>query len=196
MTPQVPNGGRKVSAALIASKGTKADGSKAQVPLESQAQHWPTPSAAVMNDGESPETWRARAEKLKAKKMNGNGAGLPLTVAAVEHSWQWPTPASRDYRSPNMESLESRGGGSKGEQRPNYVAHHFSPPAPNTQPGATSSPSGPNLHQRLNPIFVAWLMGWPLAWLIAEPRASSAAATASWHCALQSQLSFFFGEQE
>lgn len=173
MTPNVPNGGRSVSAELVASKGTTADGEKRTVGLESQTKYWatpdcntstysngkmgpnireqaaswnansaatnsqnaadatdaptanatgwptqrgsdgikggpnqagskgdlmlpsaqwPTPSAAVMNDGESPATWHARAALLKEKHGNGNGAGLPLTVAAA----QWPTPRTTD----------------------------------------------------------------------------------------------------
>jgi hypothetical protein len=56
--------------------------------IREQAAQWATPSAQISNDGESPETWHARAAKLKEKHGNGNGAGLPLTVAAV----QWPTP--------------------------------------------------------------------------------------------------------
>lgn len=41
----------------------------------------PTPNAMVSNDGESAESWLSRREKLKAKLTNGNGAGMPLTVA-------------------------------------------------------------------------------------------------------------------
>ena len=49
------------------------------------------PDAAVMNDGESPESWRARQALLKAKRINGNGAGVPLAIAAQEMSL-WPGP--------------------------------------------------------------------------------------------------------
>jgi hypothetical protein len=49
---------------------------------------WPTPDASVAQDGEGVETWSARREILKAKKINGNGAGTPLSIAAQ----QWPTP--------------------------------------------------------------------------------------------------------
>ena len=41
----------------------------------------PTTNASVANDGEEPETWLARRAILKAKKMNGNGAGMPLSIA-------------------------------------------------------------------------------------------------------------------
>lgn len=54
---------------------------------------WPTPSAALTNDGESAESWQARANALKAKGTNGNGAGMPLTIAAKVF---WPTPKSND----------------------------------------------------------------------------------------------------
>lgn len=62
---------------------------------------WPTPAASVANDGESPETWRARAAILQAKHGNGNGAGTPLTVAAMEAigSTKWPTPRVSAERS-------------------------------------------------------------------------------------------------
>ncbi len=41
----------------------------------------PTPCAMVPNDNERAETWLARAESLKAKHNNGNGAGMPLSIA-------------------------------------------------------------------------------------------------------------------
>tara|TARA_R100000963_G_C4577637_1_gene59978 strand:+ start:159 stop:536 length:378 start_codon:yes stop_codon:yes gene_type:complete len=53
---------------------------------------WPTPSASVANDGETPQTWQARADKLKEKGINGNGAGTPLTVEAMRWSSQPPSP--------------------------------------------------------------------------------------------------------
>ncbi len=42
----------------------------------------PTP-AVVMNDGEQPETWLARRERVKAKGINGNGMGMPLPIALL-----------------------------------------------------------------------------------------------------------------
>lgn len=43
----------------------------------------PTPSACVANDGESTETWLARRERVKATGVNGNGMGMPLTIATL-----------------------------------------------------------------------------------------------------------------
>jgi len=52
--------------------------------LAGEAGSWPTPAASVANDRETPETWEARAMRLKAKHNNSNGAGKPLTVAACQ----------------------------------------------------------------------------------------------------------------
>jgi hypothetical protein len=57
----------------------------------------------------------------------------------------WPTPAARDYRSPNKLTYEERGGGKKGEQLPNAAGG------------------------QLNPMWVEWLMGWPLGWTDLKP---------------------------
>lgn len=62
------------------------------------ADRWPTPAAMNPNDGESPATWRARAETLKAKHGNGNGAGVPLAIAAQESVQNWATPAASPWR--------------------------------------------------------------------------------------------------
>jgi len=164
------------------------------LPTEAAAQ-WPTPSAAVINDGESPETWHARAALLKEKHRNGNGAGLPLTVAAV----QWPTPAARDSKGANSaeHALITGGGRKHMDQLSNFVAHssHLAQPMPDGPPSCESGPASPQPStKRLNPAFGEWLMGWPVGWTIADPSASSASETALWRSALQQQLSCLFNE--
>lgn len=216
MTPCVPNGGRAVSAEIVVAKGMTATGKKT-VPLESQVRHvwptpdtitssysngrkdpsirekaanWPTPSAAVMNDGEPPESWLARAATLKAKHGNGNGAGMPLTVAASS----WPTPASRDAKGENSETHATlTGGGRKHmDQLPNFVA--YSPQVRAIPAGLTSSASGLNLpRRRLNPNFAEWLMGWPTGWTVPDPTACGASETALWRSKLDAQLSRLVG---
>jgi hypothetical protein len=52
----------------------------------------PTPSACVANDGERPETWLARRERVKLTANNSNGMGMPLTIAAQ----LLPTPKAGD----------------------------------------------------------------------------------------------------
>lgn len=128
------------------------------VSLVWKAELWATPSGAVVNDGETAETFFARREELKAKGINGNGAGVPLTVMADA----WPTPNQRDHKGSD---LDSRNGGAS---LPHFVETgertHCSRPAPVTATSGerSSPPAPPSPRPRLNPIFVAWLMGWPL----------------------------------
>jgi hypothetical protein len=61
----------------------------------SRATQWPTPDAMVAQDGESPETWLARREKLKQTANNGNGCGTPLAMAMQ----LLPTPRAEDAES-------------------------------------------------------------------------------------------------
>lgn len=74
--------------------------------LAGAAKQWPTPAACVPQDGEDPETWLKRRELLKQKKKNGNGAGLPLTIAGVVFTANGRldlTPTGK--RSPNTSGL-------------------------------------------------------------------------------------------
>ncbi len=52
----------------------------------------PTPNAGLFNDGESPDSWMARRKRIKAKGINGNGMGMPLSIAAQ----LLPTPKAGD----------------------------------------------------------------------------------------------------
>ena len=172
---------------------------------------WPTPQVGTGDNshGQISGDFRNRMEELlkqpqwssprasDGKNGGPNQRGSKGDLMLPSMAAQWPTPASRDYRSPNAHSYEARGGGMKGEQLNNYVAHHFS--LPQDQPirdGRESSLITPRSPRHLNPIFGAWLMGWPSAWVIAEPHASSALATVLWRSRLQQELSRLCGEQE
>lgn len=173
-------------------------------------EHWPTPNASVTNDGETPESWKARNEILRAKGINGNGMGTPLTIAATT----WPTPAARDQKGENSEAscLKTRSDGrgtSHTDQLPNFAVHIFSPPDPLIQSGENSSTPVVSVHgsqlspttkaesvlgrRRLNPAFVCWLMGWPWWWTRAEPTSFGAAGMVWWRSAVQQRLYFLFG---
>ncbi|MET9119979.1 hypothetical protein [Streptomyces sp. NPDC004528] len=52
----------------------------------------PTPTASNPNDGESLESWEARRQRNLAKKINGNGQGMPLGIAVK----LLPTPRASD----------------------------------------------------------------------------------------------------
>jgi hypothetical protein len=72
--------------------------------------------------------------------INGNGAGMPLTIAAkvADAEWaleatakrDWPTPASRDWRAPNSQDSQDRrnAGSERGQQLPNFVEHLWKAP--------------------------------------------------------------------
>ena len=55
---------------------------------------WPTPDASIAQDGETLETWETRRGTLKEKHGNGNGCGMPLTMAAALTGW--PTPTAKE----------------------------------------------------------------------------------------------------
>lgn len=79
MTPNVPNGGRRLSEEFVAAKGATPDG-KRQVGLEMQTEYWPTPAA---RDHKS-ETGGA-ATMSHFERPSG-----PTLSAFIEHSPQVP----------------------------------------------------------------------------------------------------------
>lgn len=108
---------------------------------------WATPSAAVVNDGEGVSTWRARQESLKQKGYNGNGAGVPLTIQVQEQCLS---------SHPDLEAFVGWLSRITG-----LTSSPPSPPkdgSPSPVPSTRSSSRG-NALVRLNPAFVAWLMG-------------------------------------
>ncbi|MGJ7617488.1 hypothetical protein ACSFA5_09100 [Variovorax sp. GB4P3] len=169
--------------------GPNQRGSKGDLMLPSMAAQWPTPAANEYEGGD-PNKMLERRERERMKGRNGNGFGLTLGMSVA----QWPTPAARDAKGTNSEehALVTGGGRKHMDQLANFVA--YSPQAQPIRDGRESSPSTLNSPRHLNPLFGAWLMGWPSAWVIAAPHASSALATASWRSALQSHLSNLCGE--
>jgi len=63
----------------------------------------------VAQDGESPETWLARRERLKETADNGNGCGTPLTMAAV--LWQTPNTCERGAETKDSKAKRPKTGG-------------------------------------------------------------------------------------
>ncbi len=128
------------------------------IQLAKQANNWQTPAT---------DSFRSRGGDRKDEM------GLDQQARTF-----FPTPASRDYRTPNSKPYSDRGGGSKGEQLQNFVAHSL--PAQATPGGPPSSANGPTLPRRLNPRFVEWLMGFPIGWTElckTEPKDSRNSAT-------------------
>ena len=106
---------------------------------------WPTPTGSVAQLGERPETWLARRERLKITANNGNGAGMPLTIAVQ----MWPTPTAR-----------------LGEQRGAQAKRYHNPARSNDLDDAVAATG---ITGQLNPTWVEWLMGFPIGWTVCEP---------------------------
>lgn len=153
------------------------------------ARLWPTPDAAVGNDGESPAIWRARQAAWKAEYDSraagetkaGNGAGLPLTIAAKE--WATPRasegqhggPAGRDTSgslhlsaqstqraTPTTQDSENDGPPSAFSRRTLPLnAQATGPRDPTTPKDGEPTSSDTRV---LNPRFVEALMGFPTGW--------------------------------
>lgn len=81
--------------------GTTQDGCAYELPMSghptggSGGSLFPTPDAGGFNAGESLESWEARKARNKAKKINGNGQGTPLSIAVQQ---LMPTPVARDWK--------------------------------------------------------------------------------------------------
>ena len=136
---------------------------KGELLLGGQAKQWPTPN--VPNRG--PES-----KHSKASRPNSGGIDLQTTTQ------QWPTPRSAEYKECGPEGSKSH------EHRLDrkYLdataqSFHPSPPAPeNSTDGGESSKS----RRRLNPLFVCWLMGFPIGWGHADLRGFGPTAMQSW----------------
>lgn len=129
---------------------------------ESGKRLWATVAAGNFNDSESPESWHQRADLLKEKGINGNGAGIPLAVQAKEVSQKlWATLSARDWRS----GQHSDATWEKNARPLNEQALHWSASLngrlsqTTLRAGWPSWLTGPSLPPLfLNPLFAAWLM--------------------------------------
>ncbi len=151
---------------------------------------WPTPSAGLHNDAEAPESWMARAEVLKAKHGNGNGAGTPLAVAAKLSASAWPTPTANDHKG---SSAPGQRRGQLDEAAENIPAwtpceccgellctihrtHTHDCGCPPVEEW-TVDPYA-RTGQRLNPAWVESLMGFPSGWTVTDgPQAAAKRST-------------------
>ena len=186
MTPNLPLGGRKNTAEQVQAKG-KTDNEKRQISLEKQTMHWPNYQTPLPYVGPKPsyqtrlpnETSNEYWERMTAYETE-NG------INPAEGGMHWPTPATRDYRSPNAASHMDRSTGAKHlDQLPNFIEHSFLPVPPTSTHG-DKSPSTST--RRLNPDFVDWLMGLPPGWTDYAPL-----ETASYLSRVRSLLRSFLG---
>ncbi|MDF3039428.1 MAG: Site-specific methylase [Thermomicrobiales bacterium] len=201
---------------------------KDEMGLDQQARFWPSPrvkgdsdgaraASATRHKGDDLHTSAGKWPTPTAMDCEQAGGicesrGLSLFTAAGN----WPSPSARDHRDPNAHPYQDRDGGSKGEQLPNFVEHHW------ILPPARRIPAGPQfwlrvrillrlcrlLRQRLpspyrkagsifkrklNPNFVDWLMGWLDGWSDAD-RVFSAEEMESYRFRQQFAMSLLLGD--
>jgi hypothetical protein len=140
----VPNGGR-----LRQTTDQTINGQKRQLSLETAAAQWPTPEAACIE--ESLEAKTARNERLRAAG-HAKGCGSPR-LATVASQQQWATPRNTDPKCGHSYT-------------PNMTGKDLSKDAKQWQ--TIQAQAGTK--RRLNPRFVAWLMGFPVDWCAELPR--------------------------
>lgn len=172
----VPNGGRSNAIGALSETGMTADGEKRQVDLNYAVKMWPTPATRDYKGSNGPEHLE-----------NGTGRlHLDQLPNFVEHLWQ--TPATDSFRSrggdrkneqgldqqarlwPTPRSHEvgqyTRDHGDPTKSRPSLTGQVFLT-SDSSRQDLTNLPSGArSLIERrtLNPLFVEWLMGWPIGW--------------------------------
>lgn len=92
------------------SNGISATSRQGGPSLWDQLRLLPTPTAINPNDSENPRHWLARRDKQRARKINGNGMGMPLSIAVR----LLPTPTASDAK--NCTHRTQRGGPSLPDQ--------------------------------------------------------------------------------
>ena len=99
---------------------------------------WPTPTVVMSGENRTIEQFEAAKERalIKQKGNNGNGIGEDLAIAVKRR--MWPTPIRRDGRT--------------------FAGAARSPNAVGSEPLVIQ------VGGKLNPAWVAWLMGFPATW--------------------------------
>lgn len=117
--------------------------------LATAAPNWPTPGARDWKD----------AGTVKPRSEGGTGAFEGRMDQLPRVATNWPTPTWKDG--------ESSGSRTNPESNANPGTSLTDATCRSSHQGLRISSCGPNCsteHRRLNPLFVEWLMGWPLGW--------------------------------
>lgn len=144
--------------------------------LARDASQWQTPAVADTQGGRMTRSGERSGELMlkgqaaqwaTPKTATGDycydrGDHESVTMNLQGQAKAWPMPKGRDVKGESQ-----RGEAAPMDALPN-MACHFSPPGRTIPGGPSSSPSGPTLpppsKRRLNPLFVSWLMGFPIGW--------------------------------
>ncbi len=136
----------------------------------------PTPAAGAFNDGEDPQSWLARRDELKAKGINGNGAGTPLAVAVK----MLPTPTARlgtprgaqAARYTNPERSNDLDDAAAWAEKYDRWGDYAEAIARHEQVFGRAAPDALDAKRRLSPAFVEWMMDFPPGWCDGLSRAA------------------------
>lgn len=222
-TPNIPNGGRTMTAEDISKKGM-TDKGKRQVGLENVAKQWNTPHCPTAHASDNSQTtyldrqakkWPSPRAEDSESCGNHPGRGDALNQSASF----WKSPRASESEHAGRQLMEHDGQTGLLEQ-----ANNWPTPGANDQKGsakegqrrsqldeaAEQKYSRQNRAQpvngkqrsatirifrpRLNPAFVCWLMGWPYWWTKAEPISCAAREMESWRFRLRSRLAFYLRE--
>jgi len=126
------------------------------------AERWTTPSPNLFNEGNTPEMFEARRQRMVKQGYNGNGTQTPLPVQAAAHSHQ--DQQTNGLGRPRCAMTRSR-------SRLTRIATSGQQPYKLRAQQALRrlTPRGPEA-ARLNAWFVEWLMGWPRSSTVIDER--------------------------
>ncbi len=135
-----------------------------QITIGEQAEAWATP------DGSLPGGYN--------KSPTAGAANRP-TISTQSENWGTPRATTGQYcNQRDGGTIQTVQGQAEDWQEPGSES---SPPAPQTQSGKTCWCNDPGCDlrshkRRLNPLFVTWLMGWPIWWLTSVQQPSAGPA--------------------
>jgi hypothetical protein len=118
----------------------------------------PLSQQAALAGWATPKSEDAESRGFSAKRVENGKTPDNLHSQTKLLLGTWATPATRDYRTLNHVKWSERGGGKKGEQLQNQVAHMIPGASLNGLPAATERCG------LLNPAFSLWLQGFPGMW--------------------------------
>ena len=183
-TPNVPSGGRTAN-----TTNYRTDGSKQQADLGAVASLWATPrvteahGAGEHGDGGPDLRTQVALWQTPATDSFRSRGGERVDEAGLDQQARmWRTPDAGSNRNVDIPSKCLIDGTARSDQQVRLAdqAYRHSLPHPTTPTdGEPSSNAGPNSRRRLNPLFVEWLMGWPIGWTSLAPLGSGSRATAS-----------------
>ena len=146
--------------------------------IAAQAVRWPTPDVCSQaRDMSKIDAQRQRNAQTKVT------IGLPPVAA------NWPTPSASDCDRGGVQTIGMTG------QSLTQTVNSYSRLVLNQATGEQLSPTHRILPRRLNPMFVCWLMGWPIWWTHPDQIKYVPVEMELYRCKLQAHLSHLFKEQ-